>query len=69
MRKPDGPNKLLDFKDLKATRGIHFSRTHLARLENEHKFPIRVQLGAKRIAWVLTEVDEWLAAKIAKRIK
>jgi prophage regulatory protein len=63
----DSPQKLIDFKDLKATRGISFSRTHLANLENEGKFPKRVQLGAHRIGWVMAEIDEWLAARIASR--
>jgi prophage regulatory protein len=66
-RRPDSPLKLIDFKDLKATRGITFTRTHLARLENEGKFPKRVYLGAKRIGWVMAEIDEWLAARIASR--
>jgi prophage regulatory protein len=44
-----------------------FSRTHLARLEIEGKFPKRVFLGAKRIGWVLAEIDEWLASRILER--
>lgn len=66
-RRLDSPQKLIDFKDLKVTRGIPFSRTHLSRLENEGKFPKRVSLGANRVGWVLAEIDEWLAAKIASR--
>ena len=61
------PNKLIDFKDLKLTRGIHFCRTHLVRLENEKLFPKRVSLGTNRVAWVAAEIDAWLDAKIAER--
>jgi predicted DNA-binding transcriptional regulator AlpA len=67
MRQLEKPRKLLDFKELKSTRGIHFSRTHLARLEIEKQFPRRVALGEKRIGWVMTEIDEWLAQKLANR--
>jgi prophage regulatory protein len=61
------PTKLLSFVELTTTRGITFSRRHLKRLEDEKKFPLRVVLGENRIGWVMTEVDEWLAAKLAER--
>jgi prophage regulatory protein len=67
MRRLEHPAKLLGYKQLNATRGIPFSRTHLARLETEGKFPKRVQLGAHRVGWVETEIDEWLAEKLAAR--
>jgi prophage regulatory protein len=61
------PTKLLSFTELTTTRGITFSRRHLKRLEDERKFPLRVVLGENRIGWVVTEVDEWLAEKLAGR--
>ena len=61
------PTKLLSFAELTTTRGITFSRRHLKRLEDEKKFSLRVVLGENRIGWVMTEVDEWLAAKLAER--
>ena len=61
------PTKLVDFKGLKAIHGISFSRTHLSRLENVKQFPKRVTLGAKRVAWVESEIIAWAAAKIADR--
>jgi prophage regulatory protein len=67
MRQLNKPAKLLGYKQLSATRGIPFSRTHLARLEADNKFPRRVQLGAHRVGWVETEIDEWLADKLAAR--
>jgi hypothetical protein len=33
MRRLEVPTKLVDFKGLKAIHGIHFSRTHLSRME------------------------------------
>jgi prophage regulatory protein len=61
------PTKLVDFKGLKEKHGIYFSRTHLSRLEIEKEFPKRVILGAKRVAWVESEIVAWAAAKIAAR--
>jgi prophage regulatory protein len=61
------PTKLLSFAQLTTTRGITFSRRHLKRLEDEKKFPLRVVLGENKIGWVVTEVDEWLASRLAER--
>jgi prophage regulatory protein len=42
-----------------ATRGITYTRQHLYRLEASNKFPKRVQMGDRLIAWVESEIDEW----------
>jgi prophage regulatory protein len=47
--------------------GITYTNTHLLRLEKECQFPRRVPLGANRVAWVETEIDEWLRERIAGR--
>jgi prophage regulatory protein len=61
------PIKLLSFGKLTTERGITFSRRHLQRLEDNKKFPKRVTLGENRIGWVVTEIDDWLAVKLADR--
>lgn len=48
-------------------KGIRFSRPHLWRLVKEKQFPPPIKLGANRIAWVETEIDAWLRAKVAER--
>jgi prophage regulatory protein len=48
-------------------RGITYSRFQLWRLEQEGRFPKRVRISPARVAWVETEIDEWLAAKVAER--
>jgi prophage regulatory protein len=58
--------RVLDLQDLKA-RGIKFCRVHLARLERAKKFPRHIDLGRNRIAWIETEIDQWLRAKAAER--
>jgi prophage regulatory protein len=62
------PVKLLQFRDLKATRGIDFSRRYLYTLEAQKKFPRRVPMGEHRVAWVESEIDTYLAEKLAARV-
>lgn len=38
-----------------------------SRLYADQEFPRRVQLGARGVAWVEAEVDEWIQARIAAR--
>jgi prophage regulatory protein len=47
--------------------GRKITRQHLYRLEASNKFPKRVQMGDRLIAWVESEVDEYLEKRIAER--
>lgn len=62
--------KLLGWADLEA-RGITLHRVSIHRLMREGKFPQAVKLGAPkrggRIAWVESEIDEYLACSVAAR--
>lgn len=49
---------------------VTLSFAHLSRLEAEGKFPKRLRLTEHpngRVAWVKSEVEEWIAQRIAKR--
>lgn len=48
-------------------RGITYCNQHLIRLEREGLFPRRVRVGAARVAWLASELDAWLAQKVAER--
>lgn len=48
---------------------VTYSFAHTARLEGEGKFPKRVRLGTGRVAYVESEVLEWMASRIADRDK
>ena len=48
-------------------RRVPYSEAHIRRLETAGKFPRRVHLGANRVAWVETEIDDWLASKLKER--
>jgi len=38
-----------------------------SRLYADDTFPKRVKLGARGVAWVESEIDDWIAARIAGR--
>jgi prophage regulatory protein len=48
-------------------RGIHYSRVHLGRLVGQGEFPAPVQLGRGRIAWISSELDDWMSERAAAR--
>lgn len=43
-----------------------FSKPYLYKLISDDKFPKQVKIGARSIAFVESEVDEWIANKIAE---
>jgi prophage regulatory protein len=60
--------RLLTYQQLKPEKGIVYSRTHLARLEDADRFPKRRQLGAGRVGWIESEIDEWIGHLGAGRL-
>ena len=46
---------------------VPYSAQHILRLEKRGKFPRRIQVGANRVAWLLSEVEQWIAARAAER--
>ncbi len=58
--------RILSYDDLKG-RGINYSKVHLWRLEKTRKFPQRVALSENRHGWLETEIDDWIAARVAAR--
>jgi prophage regulatory protein len=59
--------RLLGITDLKSVKGVPYSRPHLYRLIAAHKFPKPVRLGENRVAFIESEIDEWLEARIRER--
>jgi prophage regulatory protein len=53
-------DRLLTFPELKSKKGVPYTRQHLARLEKVGAFPMRRQLGANRVVWLESEVDDHL---------
>jgi prophage regulatory protein len=62
----DKPIRLLSHDDLKE-RGIKYTKVSLWRLERKGRFPKRVNTGARSVAWVESEIDDYLRGLIAQR--
>jgi predicted DNA-binding transcriptional regulator AlpA len=58
--------RVLSFEQLRAEKGVPYSRQYLSELEKAGRFPRRVQLGggssagAARVGWFEHEIDEHL---------
>jgi predicted DNA-binding transcriptional regulator AlpA len=58
--------KFITREDLKA-RGIHWSNKHLLQMEKAGRFPQRMYLSEKTVAWIADEIDAFQAAKASGR--
>ncbi|MFO0388232.1 MAG: helix-turn-helix transcriptional regulator [Alphaproteobacteria bacterium] len=59
-------NTLISRQNLKL-KGIKFTNTHLSNLEKEGKFPKRIFVGRRTVAWIESEIDAWLAQRMQAR--
>jgi prophage regulatory protein len=59
--------KLITFSQLKPEKGIPYCRVHLMRKIDAGEFPKPVDLSQRRIAWVESEVDDWVIGRVALR--
>mgnify|MGYP002177797635 FL=1 len=59
------PTRLITRAELRSI--VPYTPQHILRLEKRGLFPRRVQVGANRVAWLLSEVEEWVAARVAER--
>lgn len=46
---------------------VPLSWSSIGRLEKKGDFPRRIKIGARKVAWSLREVLEWLANKLNQR--
>lgn len=54
--------KVLGFGQLTG-KGITFTRKHIRTLEAAGRFPRRIKLGDRAVAWYENEIDEWIASR------
>ena len=59
------PKQLIDKKELTAL--VKYSAQHIARLEKAGSFPQRIRLGQNRVAWLLSEVEDWIDERLQRR--
>ena len=58
----DAPARILRFQQVRARTGL--SRSTIYRRLAEGAFPDPVQLGARAVGWIESEVDEWIRQRI-----
>jgi len=51
-----------------AAERVGLSVRQLDRLQSEGKFPVKVKVGAMSAGWIESEVDDWIAARMAERV-
>jgi prophage regulatory protein len=60
--------RVLRKPDLQAKTGLKMSTVDL--MERDEKFPQRIKLGRGRaVGWIESEIDSWIAARAAERIR
>lgn len=59
--------KLITFNELKPQKGIAYCRDHLRRKVEAGEFPKPVAISGRRIAWLESEIDDWITGRAAQR--
>ena len=57
--------RLITKKQLRAM--VPYTPQHILRLEKMGRFPKRNRVGENRVAWLLPEIERWLAERISAR--
>lgn len=67
--KPDTnpKEKILRLPDVKARTGL--SRSTIYALIGQNKFPHHIPLGMRCVGWLESEIDEWIVARAASRLR
>lgn len=58
-------SRLVRFEELRSR--IGYTRSYILRLEKSGKFPKRVKLGNNSVAWLESDVNNWINEKVAAR--
>jgi prophage regulatory protein len=46
---------------------VTYSLAHIRRLEEAGTFPRRIRIGANRVGWLRSEIEQWLKERIEGR--
>lgn len=60
---PNTQTRLIERREVERRTG--FKRERIRQLEKLQKFPQRIALSVRRNVWVESEIDAWIAARIA----
>lgn len=66
MSQNDNHRVLLVREDLQSI-GIKVSNSSLLRWEHAGRFPRRIRMAGTSVAWLKSEVDEWLSERASER--
>lgn len=59
--------EIVRYPDLRPRFGIDYSFEHLCRMSAAGTFPAKVKLSHRCVGWVASEIEAWLAARMAQR--
>jgi prophage regulatory protein len=59
--------KLLTFKQFGPEKGVPYSRDHWRRKCNAGEAPRPIPISDRRVAWLESEIDAWIADRAAER--
>lgn len=46
---------------------VPYTPQHILRLEKQNRFPKRIRVGENRVAWILSEIEHWIAERAGER--
>jgi prophage regulatory protein len=49
--------------------GINVSNTTKLRWEAQGRFPRRIRMGGTTVAWLMSEIEDWLAERAEERAR
>lgn len=58
-------DRFLRLPEVISTCGL--SRSTIYDLINREQFPSQISLGGKNVAWLASEIDDWMQSRIAQR--
>ncbi|GKP88253.1 MULTISPECIES: helix-turn-helix transcriptional regulator [Klebsiella] len=58
------PQSLIRFSEVQKRTG--YSKAWLYRLMSEQRFPTAIKIGSRSIAFIESEIDEWINQRIAE---
>lgn len=55
-----GTKEIIRYPELKSRYGIDFTFDHICRLSKAGKFPPKLKLSYRSVAWRVADVEDWL---------
>lgn len=62
-------NKMLATREDLKRMGINVSNTTKLRWEAQGRFPRRIRMGGTTVAWLMSEIEDWLAERADERTR